>query len=71
MAPFTRPVGEGIVPDASRRALYDRLLEDYRALGGHMDDVRDLGVVGEKGAVQVTEWRQDNPWPFGPDGEAD
>ncbi len=45
-------------------------LEDYRALGGHMDDVRDLGVVGEKGAVQVTEWRRDNPWPFGPDGEA-
>ena len=45
-------------------------LEDYRALGGHMDDVRDLGVVGEKGAVQVTEWRADNPWPFGPDGTA-
>ncbi len=46
-------------------------LEDYRALGGHMDDLRDLGVVGEKGAVQVTRWRPDNPWPFGPDGEAD
>ena len=46
-------------------------LEDYRALGGHMDDLRDLGVVGEKGAVQVTRWRPDNPWPFGTDGEAD
>jgi hypothetical protein len=46
-------------------------LEDYRALGGHMDDVRDLGAVGEKGAVQVTRWRADNPWPFGPNGEAD
>ena len=45
-------------------------LDDYRALGGHMDDVRDLGVVGEKGAVQVTRWRPENPWPFGPDGEA-
>jgi hypothetical protein len=45
-------------------------LDDYRDLGGHMDDVRDLGVVGEKGAVQVTQWRADNPWPFGPDGEA-
>jgi hypothetical protein len=45
-------------------------LDDYRALGGHMDDVRDLGVVGEKGAVQVTRWRSENPWPFGPDGEA-
>jgi hypothetical protein len=45
-------------------------LEDYRALGGHMDDLRDLGVVGEKGAVQVTRWRPDNPWPFGPDDGA-
>jgi hypothetical protein len=44
-------------------------LEDYRALGGHMDDVRDLGAVGEKGAVRVTEWRADNPWPFGPRGK--
>ncbi len=37
--------------------------DDYEALGGHMDSVRDLGEVGGVRA-RLTSWRQDNPWPF-------
>ena len=38
-------------------------LADYRTLGGHVDKVRELASV-EGGAVQVTDWHADNPWPF-------
>ena len=45
-------------------------LADYRTLGGHVDEVRALAAVaavasvGRGGAVQVTDWHADNPWPF-------
>jgi hypothetical protein len=46
-------------------------LEDYRTLGGHMDSLRELGEVGRDQKVRMTQWRPDNPWPFGPEPEAD
>ena len=42
-------------------------LDDYRALGGHMDSVRPLADVTGGGRVQVADWRAGNPWPFGAD----
>ena len=37
--------------------------DDYEALGGHMDAIRDLAEIGGERA-RVTGWRADNPWPF-------
>ena len=37
--------------------------DDYEALGGHMDAIRDLAEIGGERA-RVTSWRADNPWPF-------
>ena len=37
--------------------------DDYEALGGHMDAIRDLAEIGAERA-RVTGWRADNPWPF-------
>ncbi len=43
-------------------------LDDYAALGGHMDHVRRLDEViaaqGDK--LRVTPWRAENPWPIAP-----
>src|SRR5262249_45055232 len=47
-------------------------LEDYRALGGHVDYVRRLAEVMREPRVRHTAWRPDNPWPLAPappDGE--
>jgi len=41
-------------------------LSDYRALGGHMDHVRQLADVIQEPRVKRTGWRDDNPWPFEP-----
>ena len=37
--------------------------DDYEALGGHMDAIRDLAEIGGEHA-RVIGWRADNPWPF-------
>lgn len=38
-------------------------LDDYAALGGHMDHVRPLSSLGDAGRRQVAP-HVDNPWPF-------
>ena len=49
-------------------------LDDYRALGGHMDNIRPIGDVLAHGAAHgdgaPTQWRiaspdPSNPWPLG------
>jgi len=42
-------------------------LSDYRALGGHMDHVRQLADVLAEPRVRRTGWRDDNPWPSSPE----
>jgi hypothetical protein len=37
--------------------------DDYEALGGHMDAIRDLAAIDAEHA-RVEDWRADNPWPF-------
>ncbi|MEX0697768.1 MAG: 6-hydroxynicotinate reductase, partial [Dongiaceae bacterium] len=44
-------------------------LDDYRALGGHMDSVRQLTDVTGSDRVRLTDWRAGNPWPFGADDD--
>ncbi len=42
-------------------------LEDYAALGGHMSSVRRIeDVVKDEARLQVTGWREENPWPLEP-----
>jgi 6-hydroxynicotinate reductase len=41
-------------------------LEDYAALGGHMESVRSLESIAGRGTLQLTGWRRDNPWPLEP-----
>ena len=37
--------------------------DDYAALGGHMDAIRDLDAVrGER--LRIEDWPADSPWPF-------
>ncbi len=40
-------------------------LEDYAALGGHMDKVQRLEDVLAHGRFRTTPWREGNPWPAG------
>ena len=40
--------------------------EDYGALGGHMDSIRDLADITENDRMRVMRWPGDNPWPFAP-----
>ncbi|NVO13133.1 MAG: 6-hydroxynicotinate reductase [Rhodoplanes sp.] len=42
-------------------------LEDYAALGGHMDHVRPLSTLGDHESRLVPQI-QGNVWPFGPEG---
>ena len=42
-------------------------LDDYRALGGHMDSIRPLAEVTGGDRVRLADWRAGNPWPFGAD----
>jgi hypothetical protein len=39
---------------------------DYQALGGHMDQIRDLADVIQEPRVRRTGWRDENPWPLEP-----
>jgi hypothetical protein len=39
--------------------------EDYRALGGYMESVREFADATRGVDRQLIEWRPDNPWPFG------
>ena len=41
-------------------------LEDYAALGGHMDRVRTVDDVLRQERVRVVGWDGINPWPVGP-----
>ena len=41
-------------------------LTDYQALGGHMDQVRQLADVIQEPRVKRTGWRDKNPWPLEP-----
>ncbi|HWK44193.1 MAG TPA: 6-hydroxynicotinate reductase [Stellaceae bacterium] len=46
-------------------------VEDYRALGGHMDWVRPLAEVAEVGSrLRVAAAQPENPWPLTPAGHA-
>ncbi|MEP7300567.1 MAG: 6-hydroxynicotinate reductase, partial [Caldimonas sp.] len=40
-------------------------LDDYRALGGHMDRLRRLEQVIASGAFRTVEAVAGNPWPLG------
>jgi hypothetical protein len=39
--------------------------DDYAALGGHMDAVRDLAQI-DPGRARVMAWPPENPWPMAP-----
>ncbi len=41
-------------------------LADYRALGGHMDRVREIESLAGLERVEVQRWRPDHPWPLTP-----
>ena len=41
-------------------------LENYRALGGHMDFVRPIASLGDVERMKIIPWRPDNPWPLNP-----
>jgi hypothetical protein len=41
-------------------------LDDYAALGGHMDNVRQLDTINPQDRAHYTDWRADNPWPLRP-----
>jgi hypothetical protein len=38
-------------------------LDDYSAIGGHMDRVRRLEEVAQGDRVRRESWRAENPWP--------
>jgi hypothetical protein len=39
-------------------------LNDFDTLGGHMDQVRKLEDLTKEREVQISNWNEDNPWPF-------
>ena len=39
-------------------------LNDFDALGGHMVQVRKLEDLTKEREVQISNWNEDNPWPF-------
>ncbi len=41
-------------------------LDDYAALGGHVDFVRPLTSISREPRLSVQPWREDNPWPLEP-----
>ncbi len=45
-------------------------IEDYRALGGHVDSVVSLRDVLAQGRRRGETWRPDNPWPLDIEGNA-
>ncbi len=41
-------------------------LDDYQALGGHMDHVRPIASLAGIERLRVTGWRKEDPWPLTP-----
>ena len=41
-------------------------LIDYRAMGGHMDALRDLDDILSDGKARSLPWQGENPWPLTP-----
>ena len=41
-------------------------LTDYRAMGGHMDALRDLDDILSDGKARSLPWQGENPWPLTP-----
>ncbi|HJS31537.1 MAG TPA: 6-hydroxynicotinate reductase, partial [Alphaproteobacteria bacterium] len=39
-------------------------LDDYRALGGHVDHVRRLPEIARQPRIKRAPWPPDNPWPM-------
>jgi hypothetical protein len=39
-------------------------LDDYRALGGHMEHVRPLEALKSLPSVKLEPWRDESPWPL-------
>ena len=39
-------------------------LKDYENLGGHMAQVRQLEDMTQQRESRITNWNEDNPWPF-------
>jgi len=39
-------------------------LKDYENLGGHMAQVRQLKDMTQQRESRITNWNEDNPWPF-------
>jgi len=38
--------------------------EDYQALGGYMESIRDFAQATESVQKRLTDWSPENPWPF-------
>ena len=41
-------------------------LDDYAALGGHMDAVRQVGEIVDADRLRVEKWHDRAPWPGAP-----
>ncbi len=41
-------------------------LDDYRALGGHVEQVRPLERIASDPRVKLAPWFEENPWPLTP-----
>ncbi|MCZ6552615.1 MAG: 6-hydroxynicotinate reductase [SAR324 cluster bacterium] len=41
-------------------------LEDYRLMGGYVDNVVQLSDVVSRPGVRATQWHEENPWPYSP-----
>jgi len=39
-------------------------LDDYKALGGHINQVRDLKEITGSRETKISNWNEENPWPF-------
>ena len=39
-------------------------LDDYQNLGGHMDNLKKLEDITQQMEVRISEWNEENPWPF-------
>ena len=39
-------------------------LDDYKNLGGHMDNLKKMEDITQKMEVRISEWNEENPWPF-------
>jgi hypothetical protein len=39
-------------------------LDDYQNLGGHMDNLKKLEDITQQREARISEWNEENPWPF-------